>query len=89
MADMSRAFLQALYSIDDFRGEALLNRDEVNALGEELRISKPELLALIDELQRARLVSVSFVGLSLTPEGKALVTKLGGTETLRSTAPDV
>lgn len=87
MADSSRAFLQALSSIDDSRGGALLNRDEVNALGEKLRISRPELLALIDKLQRVRLVSVTFAGLSLTPEGRALVAKMGGTETLGSTAP--
>ncbi|WP_043430653.1 hypothetical protein [Cystobacter fuscus] len=79
MTDTSRAFLRALYSIESSKGGALLSQDEVNELGEALRIPRTELLGVIDEMQLERLVSVTFGGLSLTPEGKALAEKMDET----------
>jgi hypothetical protein len=73
--------------MDSSRGGALLSHDEVNALGEALRIPRSELLDLVDEMQRVHLVTVTFGGLSLTPEGKELAAKRDGTETLGSMAP--
>ncbi len=78
MEDTSRAFLRALYSIDASKGGALLSHDEVNALGESLRIPRPEFLDVIDKMQLERLVAVTFGGLSLTPEGKALAAEMDG-----------
>ncbi|OJT22695.1 hypothetical protein BO221_23370 [Archangium sp. Cb G35] len=64
-----------------------MSHDAVNALGTELRIPRPELLDLIDELQRVHLITVTFAGLSLTLEGKESAAKRDRTETLDSTAP--
>jgi hypothetical protein len=89
MADTSRALLRALYSINASSGGALLSHDEVNALGEALRVPRPELLDLVDEMQRVRLITVTFGGLSLTPEGKELAAKMDRTETLDSMVPGV
>ncbi|EPX61490.1 hypothetical protein D187_001273 [Cystobacter fuscus DSM 2262] len=68
-----------MYSIESSKGGALLSQDEVNELGEALRIPRTELLGVIDEMQLERLVSVTFGGLSLTPEGKALAEKMDET----------
>ncbi|WNG21002.1 hypothetical protein [Cystobacter fuscus] len=53
-----------------------MSHDEVNALGETLRIPRTEFLDVIDKMQLERLVTVTFGGLSLTPEGKALAAKM-------------
>lgn len=79
MEDTSRAFLRALYSIDASKGGALLSHDEVNALGEALRIPRLEFLDVIDKMQLECLVTVTFGGLSLTPEGKSLAAKMDQT----------
>ncbi|WP_375766480.1 hypothetical protein NR798_32995 [Archangium gephyra] len=64
-----------------------MSHDEVNALGADLRIPRPELLDLIDELQRVHLITVTFAGLSLTPEGKQLAAKRDRTGTVDSRVP--
>jgi hypothetical protein len=81
MTDTSRAFLRALYSIEASKDGALLSHDEVTALGETLRIPRTEFLDVIDKMQLERLIAVTFGGLSLTPEGKALAAGLDGTGT--------
>ncbi|WP_157759044.1 hypothetical protein [Cystobacter fuscus] len=58
-----------------------MSHDEVNELGETLRIPRTEFLEVIDKMQLERLVSVTFGGLSLTPEGRALAAKMDGTGT--------
>ncbi|WNG30535.1 hypothetical protein F0U62_45875 [Cystobacter fuscus] len=78
MTDTSRAFLRALYSIEASKGGALLSHDEVTALGETLRIPRTEFLDVIDKMQLERLIAVTFGGLSLTPEGKALAAEMDG-----------
>jgi predicted methyltransferase len=85
MEDTSRAFLRALYSIAASKGGALLSHDEVNALGETLRIPRPEFLDVIGKMQLERLVAVSFGGLSLTPDGKALAAEMDETGARGST----
>lgn len=84
MEDTSRTFLRALYSIDASKDGALLSHDEVNALGETLQIPRLEFLDVIDKLQLECLVAVTFGGLSLTPEGKALAAKMDRTGALGS-----
>ena len=76
MTDTSRAFLRALYSIEAAKDGALLSHDEITALGEALRIPRTEFLDVIDKLQLERLIAVTFGGLSLTPEGKALAAEM-------------
>jgi hypothetical protein len=87
MNDTPRALLRALYSMDSSQGGALLSHDEVDALGEALRIPRTELLDLVGEMQRVHLVAVTFGGLSLTPEGKELAANMDRTGTLGSMAP--
>ena len=84
MEDTARAVLRALYSTDASKGGALLSHDEVHALGEALRIPRPEFLDVIDKMQLGRLIAVTFGGLSLTPEGKALAAEMDGTGALGS-----
>ncbi len=76
MTDTSRAFLRALYSIEASKGGALLSHDEVTAQGEALRFPRTEFLDMIDKMQLERLIAVTFGGLSLTPEGKALAAEM-------------